>query len=142
MRHQTKKNTLSKAQDQRDALLRSLATELFTHDEIKTTMSRAKALKPYAEGLITLAKKGDLNSRRQAAKFIYDKELEKFINPETGEIFDEKSEDKKIVPVTVLRKLFSVIGKKYAGRNGGYTRIYRLPARRGDATDMALIQLV
>jgi len=112
MRHQTKKNTLSKAQDQRDALLRSLATELFTHEEIKTTMSRAKALRPYAEGLITLAKKGDLNSRRQAAKFIYDKELEKFINPETGEIFDEKSDDKKVVPVTVLRKLFSVLGKK------------------------------
>ena len=56
MRHQTKKHTLGKAQDQRKALLRSLATELFTHGEIKTTMARAKALQPYAENVITLAK--------------------------------------------------------------------------------------
>jgi len=142
MRHQCKKHTLSKAQDQRDALLRSLATELFTHGEIKTTMARAKALRPYAEELITLAKKGDLNARRIAAKFIYDKELDKFLNPETGEILETKGEDKKIVPVTVLRKLFCVIGKKYTDRKGGYTRIYRLPPRRGDASEMALIQLV
>ena len=76
MRHQCKKHTLSKAQDQRKALLRSLATELFVHGEIKTTMSRAKALKPYAEGLITLAKKGDLNSRRQAASSFLTKKQE------------------------------------------------------------------
>ena len=57
MRHQTKKNTLGKAQDQRKALLRSLATELFVHGEITTTLARAKALKPYAEKIITLAKK-------------------------------------------------------------------------------------
>lgn len=56
MRHQTKKHTLGKAKDQRDALLRSLATELFVHGEIKTTMARAKALRPYAEEIITLAK--------------------------------------------------------------------------------------
>ena len=66
MRHQTKKHTLGKAQDQRKALLRSLATELFVHGEITTTMARAKALKPYAEKIITLAKKGDLHSIRQA----------------------------------------------------------------------------
>ena len=70
MRHQTKKHTLGKAQDQRKALLRSLATELFTHGEIKTTMARAKALQPYAENVITMAKKGDLNSRRLAGKYI------------------------------------------------------------------------
>ena len=62
MRHQTKNHTLGKAQDQRKALLRSLATELFTHGEIKTTMARAKALQPYAENVITMAKKGDWNS--------------------------------------------------------------------------------
>ena len=56
MRHMTKKHTLGKAKDQRDALLRSLATELFVHGEIKTTMARAKALRPYAEEIITLAK--------------------------------------------------------------------------------------
>ena len=142
MRHQTKKNTLSKAKDQRDALLRSLATELFMHGEIKTTLARAKALKPYAEEVITYAKKGDLNSRRQAAKFIFDKETGKLIDLKTGETFDAPQEGKKLTAETVLRKLFVVIGKKYSDRNGGYTRIYHLPPRRGDASEMALIQLV
>lgn len=142
MRHQTKKHTLSKAQDQRKALLRSLATELFTYGEIKTTMARAKALRPYAEGVITLAKKGDLNSRRQAAKFIFDKETGKYMDPETSKVYDKMEEGKKLVSQTVLRKLFSTISKEYSERNGGYTRIFRLPPRRGDATEMALIQLV
>jgi len=140
MRHQTKKHTLGKAQDQRKALLRSLATELFVHGEIITTMARAKALKPYAEQIITLAKKGDLNSRRQALRYVYDKEIGNFINLETGEVKAEK--DEKSAPQTVLRKLFVVIGKEYSSRQGGYTRIFRLPPRRGDASEMALIQLV
>ena len=142
MRHQCKKHTLSKAQDQRKALLRSLATELFVHGEIKTTMARAKSLRPYAEGIITLAKKGDLNSRRQAAKFIFDKETGKFMDLETSEVFEKAEEGKKLISQTVLRKLFCVISKQYSERKGGYTRIFRLPPRRGDATEMALIQLV
>ena len=142
MRHQTKKHTLGKAQDQREALLRSLATELFMHGEIKTTMARAKALRPYAEEIITFAKKGDLNSRRQAAKYIFDKETGKYMDLATGEVFDAPQADKKLAAETVLRKLFVVIGKKYSNREGGYTRIYRLPPRRGDSSEMALIQLV
>ena len=142
MRHQCKRHHLSKAADQRKALLRSLATELFLHGEIKTTMARAKALRPYAENVITFAKKGDLASRRQAAKYIFDKETSKYMNVETGEIFDAPQEGQKLPSQTVLRQLFSVIGKKYATRNGGYTRIYRLAPRRGDAAEMAMIQLV
>ena len=142
MRHQSKKHTLGKAQDQRKALLRSLATELILHGEIKTTMARAKALRPYAEEIITYAKKGDLNSRRQAAKFIFDKETGKYMDLATGEVFEAPQADKKLAAETVLRKLFVVIGKKYADRNGGYARIYHLPPRRGDAAEMALIQLV
>ena len=145
MRHQSKKHHLGKAQDQRNALLRSLATELILHGEIKTTMARAKALKPYAESLITLAKQGTLHSRRLAAKFIFDKETGKFMNFETGEVLEgvEKADkEKKAIAQTILRKLFSETGKKYANRNGGYTRIYRMPPRRGDAAEMALIQLV
>ena len=145
MRHQSKKHHLGKAQDQRNALLRSLATELILHGEIKTTMARAKALKPYAEHIITLAKQGTLHSRRLAAKFIFDKETGKFMNFETGEIIEgvEKADkEKKAVAQTILRKLFAETGKKYANRNGGYTRIYRMPPRRGDASEMALIQLV
>ena len=142
MRHQTKKHTLGKAQDQRKALLRSLATELFVHGEITTTMARAKALKPYAEKIITLAKKGDLNSIRQAAKYIYNKETGKFMDLASGEVFEAPQADKKLASQTVLRKLFVVIGKKYSDKKGGYTRIYHLPPRRGDASEMALIQLV
>lgn len=142
MRHQCKKHTLSKAQDQRKALLRSLATELFTHGEITITMARAKALRPYAESIISLAKKGDVHSRRQAARFIYDKEIGNFIDVETKEVLETAPEGKKVVPQTVLRKLFNQIGTKYSSRQGGYTRIYRLPPRRGDASEMALIQLV
>ena len=142
MRHLTKKHTLGRAKDQRDALLRALATELFTHGEIKTTLARAKALRPYVEELITLAKKGDLTSRRQAVKFIYDKEIGKYIDVATGELFETLEEGKKLPKQTVLRRLFAIVGKKYSDRNGGYTRIYHLPPRRGDASEMALIQLV
>ncbi|MGN0032009.1 MAG: 50S ribosomal protein L17 [Candidatus Gastranaerophilaceae bacterium] len=142
MRHQTKKHTLGKAQDQRKALLRSLATELFVHGEITTTMARAKALKPYAEKIISLAKKGDLHSIRQAARYIYNKETGKFMDLTSGEVFDAPQKDKKLASQTVLRKLFVIIGKQYSERKGGYTRIYHLPPRRGDASEMALIQLV
>ena len=137
-----KKHTLGKAQDQRKALLRSLATELFVHGEITTTMARAKALKPYAEKIITLAKKGDLHSIRQAARYIYNKETGKYMDLATGEVFEAPQADKKLASQTVLRKLFVVIGKQYSEKNGGYTRIYHLPPRRGDASEMALIQLV
>lgn len=146
MRHQTKKHTLGKAQDQRKALLRSLATELFVHGEITTTLARAKALKPYAEKIITLAKKGDLNSIRTASKYIYNNQTGEVMsfNVKTGEYVDAAADgaDIKTTNQTVLRKLFVVIGKKYSEQKGGYTRIYHLPPRRGDASEMALIQLV
>ena len=142
MRHMCKKHTLGKAQDQRKALLRSLATELFVHGEITTTLARAKALKPYAEKVISLAKKGDLNSIRQAAKYIYNKETGKYMDLASGETFDASQKDNKLASQTVLRKLFVVISKQYSEKNGGYTRIYHLPPRRGDASEMALIQLV
>ncbi|RAI14591.1 MAG: 50S ribosomal protein L17 [Candidatus Melainabacteria bacterium] len=142
MRHMCKKHTLGKAQDQRKALLRSLATELFVHGEITTTMARAKALKPYAEKIITLAKKGDLHSIRQAARYIYNKETGKYMDLATGEVFEAPQADKKLASQTVLRKLFVIIGKQYSDKKGGYTRIYHLPPRRGDASEMALIQLV
>lgn len=142
MRHQCTRNRLGRPKDQRDALLRSLATELFLHGEITTTISKAKALKPYAEEIITLAKKGDLHSRRQAAKFIYDVKTPLMLDRETKEVVTEPKEGQKLMPQTVLRKLFGEIGKQYADRNGGYTRIFHLPPRRGDGVEMALIQLV
>ena len=116
MRHMCKKHTLGKAQDQRKALLRSLATELFVHGEITTTMARAKALKPYAEKIITLAKKGDLHSIRQAARYIYNKETGKYMDLATGEVFEAPQADKKLASQTVLRKLFVIIGKQYSDK--------------------------
>lgn len=150
MRHQCKRHLLGRPQDQRKALLRSLASSLFIHDEIRTTMPKAKALKEYAEKIITLAKNGDLHSRRQAVALIYDRGTGNFICPECnkGYAASEKPEENKcecgskLVEETVLRRLFQKIGKNYDERQGGYTRIYRLPPRRGDAAEMALIQLV
>ncbi len=141
MRHQIKKHKLSRAQDQRKALLRSLATQLFLHGEIKTTMAKAKALKSYADKVISLAKKGDLNSRRIALRYIYDIKTNRYMDVETKAVVDEKVEGKKLMEETILRKLFTEISNKYSNRNGGYTRIYRMPNRRGDNSEMALIQL-
>lgn len=150
MRHQCKVHKLGKPQDQRKALLRSLATALFQYEEIKTTMPKAKALKEYAEHIISLAKNGDLHSRRQASALIYDVSMDGFICSACDKSYssEEKPEENKcecggkLVSQTVLRKLFSKIAGNYTERNGGYTRIFRLPPRRGDAAEMALIQLV
>lgn len=149
MRHRCKRHQLGRPQDQRKALLRTLATAFFLHDEIKTTLPKAKALKEYAEHIITLAKKGDLNSRRIASGLIYDQKTGKQICPQcqksynSEEIQENKCEcGNKLIDETVLRKLFSGIAKDYTDRNGGYTRIFRLPPRRGDAAEMALIQRV
>lgn len=143
MRHQCKRHRLGRPQDQRKALLRSLASSLLMHGEIKTTMAKAKALKPYVEHIISLAKKGDIHSRRQAVKLIFDQQTGKHINLETSEVVETtEGVEGKFVDETVLRRLFNTIAKDEAERNGGYTRIYRLPPRRGDAAEMALIQLV
>ena len=145
MRHQCKKHKLGLAADQRKAMLRSLVSSLFMHNEINTTMARAKALKPYAEKLISLAKRGDLHARRQAARFLFDQKTDRLLNAQTGEVITadtDLNENVKTVEETVLRKLFGEIAKNYSDRNGGYIRIYRMPPRRGDAAEMALIQLV
>ncbi len=93
-----------------------MATSLFRHERISTTTARAKELRPYAERLISLAKRGDLHARRLAARRIGDRE--------------------------VLGKLFDDLGPRYNDRPGGYTRILKLGTRKGDGADMALIELV
>ena len=128
--------------EKRDSQLRTLVTHLIINEEVKVTETTAKSVVSLASKMITFAKKGDLHSRRQALKYIYDRETGKYMDVETNEVFDEKQEGKKLTEETVLRKLFAQIGKKYESRNGGYTKIFRLAPRRGDAVDMALIQLV
>jgi large subunit ribosomal protein L17 len=107
---------LGRPTDQRMAMMRAMVTYLLENGQIKTTVTRAKEVAPLAEKMITLAKKNDLNTYRQALSFI-------------------TKED-------VAHKLFTELGPKYQERQGGYTRIVRIGPRRGDAAEMAIIQLV
>ncbi len=107
---------LGKTSDQRRAMLRAMTTYLLENGQIKTTYARAKEVAPIAEKMITLAKKNNLASYRQVLSYI-------------------TKED-------VAKKLFDEIGPKYADRNGGYTRVLKMGPRRGDAAEMAIIQLV
>ncbi len=116
MRHNVMGRKLGRSMKHRKALLRNLATELFRHNRIKTTEAKARSVQPIAEKLITLAKRGDLHSRRLAAREICD-------------------------PM-VLRKLFDETAHAIEGRNSGYTRIYKLGPRQGDAANVALIEIV
>ncbi|MEM7032653.1 MAG: 50S ribosomal protein L17 [Chloroflexota bacterium] len=116
MRHRVAGRKLSRNAAQRKALFRGLATELFRHGRIQTTEAKAKSLQPYVEKLITLARRGDLHARRQAAGRLYDP--------------------------AILQKLFGELAETYQDRPGGYTRIYKLGPRKGDAAPMALIELI
>lgn len=131
MRHKRKRHHLSRAADQRNALIRTLATSFIKDDEIITTLTRAKALKEVLDQLITLGKQGNLHAMRQASRLIY--------NHPTGEVMTLSSG--KEIPETVLRKLFTHIAPRFSERQGGYTRLMKLPPRRGDAAPMALVQL-
>ena len=97
-------------------MLSNLALSLFEHERVKTTEAKAKMLRPYAERLITKAKKGDVHNRRQVLSTIEDR--------------------------TIVHKLFAEIAPRFADRNGGYTRILKLGPRNGDGAPMALIELV
>ncbi len=97
-------------------MLSNLALSLFEHERVKTTEAKAKLLRPYAERLITKAKKGDVHNRRQVLSTIEDR--------------------------AVVHKLFAEIAPRFADRNGGYTRILKLGPRNGDGAPMALIELV
>ncbi len=107
---------LGRSTDQRIAMFRSLTTNLLKYGKIETTVTRAKETRKFAERMITLGKRGDLHARRQALAFITEE--------------------------TVVANLFETIAPKYAERNGGYTRIMRVGPRRGDAAELAIIELV
>lgn len=115
---------LGRTADHRKALFRNMATSIIANGQIETTEMKAKELRSVVDELITLAKRGDLHARRQAAAFVRDV------------VVDEKSGQ------TALQKLFDVIGPAYADRKGGYTRVIKTRVRRGDAAPMAMIELV
>ena len=107
---------LGRTSDHRKAMLRGMVTYLLENGSVETTLTRAKEVKPLAEKMITLGKKNTLAARRQALAFI------------TKE--------------SVVKKLFDTIAPEYADRNGGYTQIFKIGPRRGDAAEMAIIRLV
>jgi large subunit ribosomal protein L17 len=118
MRHRVAHRKLGRITPHRIALLRNLATALFERERIRTTLSKAKELRPFAERLITLAKRedGGLHARRRAHRDIRDQ--------------------------LVVRKLFDTLGARFADRPGGYTRILRLGPRPGDGAEMAIVELL
>ncbi|BBK27577.1 50S ribosomal protein L17 [Staphylococcus arlettae] len=117
---------LGRTSDQRKAMLRDLATSLIVSERIETTEARAKELRSIVEKLITLGKKGDLASRRNAIKTLRNVEI---LNE------DETTQ-------TAVQKLFGEIAERYAERQGGYTRILKAGPRRGDGAESVIIELV
>ena len=116
MRHRVAGRKLGRTTAHRTAMLRNLSTSLFAHGRIKTTLHKAKELRPFAEKLVTLAKRDSLHARRLVMRHIHDR--------------------------SVVAKLFDDLSPRYATRPGGYTRIIKLGPRRGDNAEMALIELV
>ncbi len=112
---------LSRNSSNRKALIRDLATQLIMHERIETSVVKAKEIRRTVEKLITLAKKGDLNSARIAEKTV---------------------RDLKLNDQFAMQKLFTELGPRFKERNGGYTRIYKIGPRRGDSCPMAVIELV
>jgi large subunit ribosomal protein L17 len=117
VRHRRKRGKLSRDSAHRKALLSNLSKQLITHERIKTSQAKAKAVKPEVEKLITLAKRGDLHARRQALSVL--------------------GQDKFTV-----HKLFEEVAPRYGERAGGYTRIVKLGPRRSDSTEMVFLELV
>ena len=118
MRHQKTRHKLSRDSAHRKALLANLSKQLITHERIKTSQAKAKAVKPEVEKLITLAKRGDLHARRQTMSTLQ--------HPDKG----------------VIYKLFEEIAPRYSARPGGYTRILKLGPRSSDSTEMVYLELV
>jgi len=116
MRHNVKGRKLNRTASHRKSLMSNLSDQLFEHKQIITTLPKAKEARKYAEKMITLGKKGDLNSLRQALKFLKQK--------------------------SVVFTLFNDIAPNYKKRNGGYTRVLKLGTRKGDAAETAILQLV
>ena len=116
MRHRVHGRKLGRTPPHRRALLRNLCTSLLEHERIKTTVEKAKEVRPLAEKMITLGKKETLHARRQAAGFL--------------------------LKAAVVKKLFDTIAARYADRPGGYTRILKLGPRSGDGAELAIIELI
>jgi large subunit ribosomal protein L17 len=131
MRHRIAGRQLGRTSEHRLAMRRNMVASLFEHETISTTMEKAKEVRPFAEKLITLAKKGTLAARRQAISLLGNRDI------------IEYEGDEAVRKGTVIGKLFSELGPRYLDRPGGYTRIIRLSMRRlGDNGKLVLLQLI
>ena len=117
MRHRRNTPKLGRTQSHRDALLANQVISLIEHSRIKTTLAKAKAVKPFAEKLITIGRKNTLHARRLALAYLFHNQA-------------------------AVRALFEKVAPRTAGRNGGYTRIIKLGSRNSDASEMALLEWV
>jgi len=132
MRHRIAGRKLNRTSSHRLAMRRNLASALFEHETISTTLEKAKEVRRFAEKLITLAKKGNLAARRRVIALLQDRP-----------IYEEEEDGKVVKKGTVIGKLFTEIGPRYLDRPGGYTRIIKLSKRRlGDNGRLVLLQLV
>src|SRR5947199_4912448 len=128
MRHMIRGRQLSRDTEHRKALRRNLVQSLFEHGKVRTTLPKAKEVKAFAEKLITLARRNDLIARRRVIAMMQDRRL--------------VDEEQEFTGETVVQKLFKEVAPKFADRQGGYTRIIKLPEHRiGDAADLVLLQL-
>lgn len=132
MRHRVGGRKFGLPSDQRKALLRGLVRSLFENDKIVTTETRAKDIKPIAEKLITTAKRNDIHARRLVRQYVDSSVSEFGINADNGKLARN--------PNYVVPRLFEVIAPRYKNRPGGYTRITKIGARRGDGAPMVLIE--
>ena|SRR5699024_9153677 len=130
---------LGRTTDTRLALLRNLTTDVIVHERVETTEEKAKELRSTVDKMITLAKRGDLHARRQAAEFLYKK---KVLDGELIGANNQLSNDERGEAQTTLDKLFGELAERYEDRQGGYTRVLKLGPRRGDGAKMAIIELV
>ena len=131
MRHRVAGRRLSRTKEHRLAMRRNLVASLIQHETISTTIEKAKEVKPFAEKLITLAKKGTLSARRRAIAMLGNRDIVDF------------KDGRAAKTGTVIGKLFSELGPRYLERSGGYTRIIRLSMRRlGDNGQVVLLQLI
>ena len=133
-RHMMRGRQLSRDTEHRKALRRNMAQSLFEHGKIRTTVAKAKEIRPFVEKLITLARRNDLLARRRVIQLMQDRRV---TDEEQEFITNEKGRE-----LTVVMRLFNEVAPKFGDRQGGYTRIIKLPEYRiGDAADLVLLQL-
>jgi len=145
MRHKMDHRKLGRTSEHRQALLRNLCTSLIVHERVKTTLPKAKELRPFAERAITLGKRAlesgsaadAVHARRLAARYFFAGNAARV--PDGGY---KRPRAERTAGVAALDKLFGDLSNRFAGRPGGYTRILKLGPRKGDGAEMALIELI